>query len=433
MKYLTTLFTLFINFTLLSQPFIKGKIIDSETKLPISQVVIILNNNEKNILSDDDGNFKLISNHVQFNLHFKKLGYAEYHLKVEEADTTSLIIVLYKKPYELGEVEIDAEKRVAIMKNKRFYIEDYFILPNQTYLLVTSYIGEKGFNLMMSNNHNNIMITKKIEGEVNGELFLDCMGNIYLLSQTISRQVYLYSDTTFRFLTPVSRQSFDTLVLPCVAKIDNSYFLTKYNHSYTYTREGVDIKVSSNQALVYKIENHKRMPIKNLTYDQATLAMFKNEVKYQNAREEVSKYTGGSYSPYDILVSYNAIYRKIYAPVFAINDTLVIFDMFKKEINFFAKDGKACKTIAIERNDYPLYHKLEFLFDRVTNKIYLLSKQSSHQYVSKINLQTGKLYPPVQLYNDLANKIQVYDNEIYYILKDHIEEDGTSYLFKQKI
>ena len=65
--------------------------------------------------------------------------------------------------------------------------------------------------------------------------------------------------------------------------------------------------------------------------------------------------------------------------------------------------------------------------DYIPNSINLLGEQSG-----KINLNTGKLYPAIKLYNDLANKIQVYGDDIYYILKDHLDEDGTSYLYKQR-
>lgn len=429
MKSLLSILLLFTGSALFCQTIIKGKIIDSETKKPISQVVVTLNNNEKSVISDSAGNFKMSSFSTQFNLHAKKLGYTESHVKFEKADTASLKIVLTKKAFDLAEVEIDAEKRSEIIKNKRFYVEDYFILPNQTYLLITSYFGEKCFNVMLANNNNKVMYTKKLEGEVDGELFLDCLGNIHILSQTSARQVYLNSDTTFAFLTSISRQNFDSTIAPCVTKIENSYFFKKHNPAYDFTREGVKVHVNSNQALVYKIEKRQQTSVAFLTYDDETITMFNDELAFQERRKNTP---GVRYSPTDILIAYQAIYRKINTPIFNTNDTLVIIDTYKHQINHYLKDGKLNRSIAIEPKDFPSYHALQFLFDRVTHQVYLLTKESSHQYLRKINLNTGKLFPPIKLYNDFAKKIQVYGDDIYYILKDLLEEDGSAYLYKQR-
>jgi hypothetical protein len=157
--------------------------------------------------------------------------------------------------------------------------------------------------------------------------------------------------------------------------------------------------------------------------------MFKNELAFQELRK---KTPGVRYSPTDILIAYQAIYRKIYTPIFNVNDTLVILDIYKNQITHYLKDGKTSKTISIDNKDYPSYHTMQFVFDRVTHQVYLLTKELSHQYLRKINLATGKLYPPIKLYNDFAKKIQVYGDDIYYILKDHLEEDGSAYLYKQR-
>ncbi|MES2514887.1 MAG: carboxypeptidase-like regulatory domain-containing protein [Bacteroidota bacterium] len=413
---------------LFSQTIIKGTITDNDTKRPISEVVVTLNANERTVLSDSLGIFKIVTASKQFNLIFKKLGYAETRLTLEKSDSPDLNIVLSKKAFELAEVEISSEKRSAVIQNKRFFVEDYFILPGQAYLLVTHYMGQNGFNLMLGNAENKIKYSHKITGEENGELFLDCLGNIHLLSQTFARQVYLNSDSTFTFLPAVSRGMFDSTIAPCTTKIDKNYFFTSLNPSYTFEREGVKVKVNSNAAIVYKIEKQTRMDIKKLTYDKRTVVMFNDELNYQEQRK---KTPGVRYSPTDILFPYQAIYIKIYTPVFNVRDTLVIFDIYEKQIHFFTKDGKPDHIINLGE-DYATFHGLKFVFDRVTSQVYVLFKFNSGQYLRKVDLATGKLFPAIKLYNEFADKIQVYNSDIYYILKDHIDYDGTSYLYKQR-
>lgn len=416
----------------LAQHALKGRVYDRDTKKPLRDVIVLFNFNNQQVLTDSSGRFSISNTLAHASLLFKKLGYSSYKLALEDDSAGQSLVTVYmvKKELSLQEVQISAEKVAPLVKNKSFYIDDYFILPGKNFLLLAYFPGESGFSLVLATLHNKILSRTRFDNEQPVELFPDCVGNLHLVSDKYARQVVNTSDTTFTLLPAVSRAEFDEVVEPCVAKISKAYFFREYNKPGSFEREGVKVNVNSNAAMIYRAQDRQKTPVRYIAYSKAMATMQKEEVALQNRRESM-KGMGVKYSPMDILFAYSCIYRKIIAPVFLRNDTLVVFDFPNKEIALYNQAGTCVRKTAISIDDFPEFHDSNILFDRVTSKLYVLTKLQSGQHLREVNVYTGGVGSDIHLENTLGTRLQVYDDEIYYILKEH-DWDDTSYLYRQR-
>lgn len=421
---------------LAAQHSLRGCVYDKDTKKPLRDVMVLFNFGNQHVATDSLGKFTIVNHTARSPLLFKKLGYSSYHLALESDSLEQVPIAVYmaKKDVNLGEVEITAEKVNPIVKNKSFYIDDYFILPDKNFLLIAYFPGESGFSLVQVDIHNKVISRTRFDNEQPGELFLDCMGNLHLLTNLYARQIVNTSDTTFTLLAPVPRADFDKLVYPCVAKVNKAYFFREYNTPGSFVREDVKVDVNSNAALIYREQDQKKTLLRDITYSKGLATMQREEIAYQNTREQMCiQRMGVKYSPMDILFAYSCIYRKINVPVFLRNDTLIIFDFSDKEIALYDQAGTCLKKTPISEDYFPQYYDIRILFDRVTSRLYVLTKAQNggDLHLREVNIYTGAVSNNIQIKNTLGTGFQVYDDDIYYILKEH-DWDDTSYLYRQR-
>lgn len=126
----------FINFLSAQEHYnIKGKIIDVETKKNISDVVITILQNQKSILSNEDGSFELqveSEDNITQRLHYYRIGYYDTIVECKPSGK-QLIVKLRPKVYELGEVIISAKRNREKYQIGSYDISvggDYFLYKN---------------------------------------------------------------------------------------------------------------------------------------------------------------------------------------------------------------------------------------------------------------------------------------------------------------
>lgn len=94
-----------------AQQTIKGKIIDSENKIPLSGVTLINTQSNKSVTTDINGTFEINSGIYKLN----KTGYHEKIIEIN--DSKYFIIQLHIKPSELNEVVVNASHIPQKLKN----------------------------------------------------------------------------------------------------------------------------------------------------------------------------------------------------------------------------------------------------------------------------------------------------------------------------
>ena len=160
------------NLSSISQTSLNKVVVDSKTKLPIEFVNIYSENKEVNLLSSIHGKFTI---NYDLNIKtyiFNKTGYIVNSISLNDLRKLDTVFLI-EKPIELSEIDITVKKTEEVVKDKRFYVDDYLVLPNLDFLIITYKINVKGFEVCYYKKNHGITCSKKIKTEYNQHLFKD--------------------------------------------------------------------------------------------------------------------------------------------------------------------------------------------------------------------------------------------------------------------
>ena len=115
--------------------------------------------------------------------------------------------------------------------------------------------------------------------------------------------------------------------------------------------------------------------------------------------------------------SHNSWYRPVYAPLFVVADTLLVFDHTRGSLRKFTLD-------LIPAGEAPLYHQAKaesrywsgrLLQDRTGQQVYALFQRNGVAWLRSIDPVSGVLGEPFRLQYPYPEKVQVQAGRVYYI------------------
>lgn len=399
-------------------------IIDSKTRLPVDYVYA--NSEDKSItaVSDEEGKISLLTNFRIKFYTFYKMGYAEQ--VVLRADLLKKdTILLSEKPYELNEVAITAKIAGKIIEDKHYYVDDYIVLPNADFLIITSMINIKGFSVSYYKRDRGITCTKKFKDEYNERLFKDCFKNYQLVTMAYSRQFTFPTDSTFEFLPSYSRAKFDATIGGITLRID-SHFISKTHEAPESYHLRYYRLAGYSPFLTYKCRYKKQVTdFYTAVYSKEMRDMIQSELdEYANDAKL------GNPHPHDNLFFFGRIVKPLYVPVFLKNDTVILFNFQEENIVYLNKFGYVLGSVKIEK--FPQYHDFEVFYDEVKQKFYIQITDNDKHFLREINVYDGKLGRTIHLGYPFPKRIQIFNNKLYYLLREH-QWDDTGYLYMQSL
>ncbi len=396
-------------------------IVDAKTKLPIDYVYISSTDKKINLLSTKDGGFILIDDGKAVAFSFYKIGYLKKTISIAELLKRDTVF-LTEDILSLNEITVTAKIIDTIVKNKRFYVDDYLVLPNNDFLLITTRINKKGFEVVYYKKDIGITCTKKFKNEGGEHLFFDCFKNIHLVTNGFSRQVFFDSDSTFDFLSKYTKARFDSTIALCVLKVD-SQVIIKYSPPPTL----VQGKFLQNPFfLTYiKLSKNSRLPFYTAMYTKNIREM----IKYEIFDEQFMKLSPAAMENFHQLF-YSKIAGPIYAPVFLKNDTVVVFNFQENAIVFLNKNGVLLQQVSLNNAQYSSLHDFEVICDKQKQVFYIKTKGYDNASLQRINIYSGEISKGIKLEKIFAKNIQVQNGHIYYLVKEK-EWDDTQYLYQQ--
>jgi hypothetical protein len=127
-------------------------------------------------------------------------------------------------------------------------------------------------------------------------------------------------------------------------------------------------------------------------------------------------------------------YKELYAPLFHRNDTLFVFDYYKDLLFTYDKMGDEIDSIPIYHHYHPKQTgwKKQMIQDRVTGQIYSVHEKDGNYFLRHVDTQTGELGDMIKLYYRYVDKIEVYNNKVYYIYRP-FESIQKKYLYSEKL
>ena len=430
MKQLITIILIIINLSVFAQN-ISGIITNSNGK-PIKNANIIYANTKLGTATDSTGYFRI--KQINDTLIISQLLYKTEKIKIDN-NSKSLNIKLTEKQYLIDEITIKS-KYTKIVKNTPWII-DYDITPNNLYI---SYAGNEGPIIEIQDFNKNILYSEVSERFI--EFKHDCLRNIFL---HIGNEYFLinFKEFYYEIIDTYNETEFNEIDSFCDVKIDTIQIF----NDFSYTKENKIFKLNTltkQKTHLFSVTDVDDVIFVNEGYNQT-----KKRSNPINIEKELNKNIDFGITDYykqqvvrdiqfsklmadilsDDLFDKHIAHKRIEAPIFKINDTILVINNFNKSINYINKHGKLYKRNRFTAN----FNKLQIKFvkqDIINSKIYYFINEDNKTSIYYLNLFSNKLKKVLSLKTNIEKPI-VINNNIYYIYYDKINDTRT--LLKQCI
>lgn len=383
MKHVSALLFLFLITTasLFAQQAITLDVRDLDSKNPIRAVVTDI---EGNTIAETDSLGKCVLGENMLmkkeRVVIKSMGYKDFLLTV--AGLMSMTVFMETNTVSMKEAVITANKKAErLLRAYSESVVDYDISPEG--LALVTWGGLTGN-----------------EGKV---IFLDQQGD------TIA-----YRKLPFKPLSIIRSCDNDLFV-------ESDYFLYKV----TLTANNVDVQKSYASKYIPAIQscqqNMNGSYYFKFLYAEAFTTLYSTIKQHDSIRRDFFQI-----QDIDYILSRNnklnasglfdaATIRSINQSLFRKNDTLVLIDLFHKNIRYFHPDGKTIKTIALSLHNMDIA-ALKVVNDPVRGTFYLQHNKKKFLSFDEIDMETGHLYlNQITVNKPFADLLKIYDGNIYYV------------------
>jgi hypothetical protein len=399
-------------------------VVDARTRQPLDYVSIQSNDSKIQLMSNREGKFILIPDAKAVSFTFYRMGYLKQVMTLDKllaADT----VFMRERALELQEVTVSGEKLQPIVRDKRFYVEDYCILPNNDFLLITSKTVANDFELCYYSWDKGIRHSKKIRNEGGAHFVTDCFKHIHLLTDRFSRQVFFDSDSSFQLLPKYNRHTFDSALANCVLRIDTQVIMKQVLPPVPLLLPHFTVNRNAPFMNFMRVSRHAREPFYFVEYNARMREMIESELSeaQQLGDNDYRKECGA-------ILFFEKIAAPIYAPLFLKNDTVVLFDFQQYLIVFLDRAGSVLRQVRMDQEQFITLRDFEILHDAPAQKFYLKMRDADRSFIKRIDIYSGKVDKTIKLEKIFARNIQMANDRIYYLVREKGWDD-TQYLYRQ--
>lgn len=422
-----------------SQKSLTKVVVNSNSKLPIDFAFITSPDKKMSLMTNKEGKFMLIPDPEVKTYRFYRMGY--YPLNKSAAELAKCdTIFLKERSISLDEITVTSKVIETIVKDKRYYVNDYLVLPNSDILLLTSKINFNGFDIAYYKRDKGITCSKHIKNETGEEFKLDCFNNVQLLTNVYSRQLFFMSDSLFDFLDRNDRAFYDNTLGICVLKTDTEVvFKTSLPPRQIDETTYFDVYANSPFMTFVIASKHIRKRLYTVSYSKELKEMYYREVSDMKMIQATTKLltqgTGAHMASQQSCEAqmdlfFTKVAKPIYAPVFQRQDSIIVFNFNENVIVYLNNNGKVLKQVKIDEKDFSQFRDFEVIHDPIKQQFYLRTKGFDHCNLSLLDINTGKIAKKIKLEKKFAKNIQILNGHAYYLVKEK-EWDDTCYLYQQ--
>lgn len=368
----------------------------------------------------------------QFSLRHFKYEEKSYSRKIPPrlaGDTIRYVFTMdYIRNQNLGEVVVAAPGvPVVHFGSDRVHVEDYEFLQNGEVLLLTYPKNLKKGHELIQWDGTKVKSRFVLEGHRVNKLVRDFRGNPHVICEDAIFGVYLKNGKLG--IGKVDPHYFMSYVAPIIDTNEMRLYFSNFNKDYPAFDYFSFDRLDSVYQRIIGIQDDLMMELYRSEYKWADVRAklwAKNKELQTGVDAEI--WIGANYFTQSIY------YKELYAPLFQRNDSLFVFDYYRDQLRIFDETGARLDSVAIDHH----YDKRstgwqnKLIQDRVTGQVYALFDRSGFQYIGWVDARTGKIKEQVRLRDRFAEKIQVYNNHIYYIYRP-FESAQKKYVYKNRL
>jgi len=437
------IFLLLVTFFLVGQLFaqdstvVQFHLIDKKSGDPIPNVsgTISINSEKKHILTSRQLGLITIncSEKDKVNARFSHAFYDSQNLDIAvhrsiNEDTININVYLVT-----GKIQYVSEVNVkpigtpyVVYKSERLSVDDFEIKKDGKIILLTyTKRLNKGSELLLYDG-SKVQNSFQVPG-VALELVRDYRGNPNIVCEENIFGIYL-EDEQLK-IARLEKDYFIKYVMPIVDTQKTKMYFSNFNPLYP----AFDYYMYDQQDSSYNVMASVK--------DELMMELYRSEYKWVDVRTKIwAKYkeletgidaeiwVGANY------FTQSVYYEELYAPLFQRNDSLFLFDYYKDQLITFDFLGNRLDSVSI----YHHYRrkssgwKKELIQDQITGQIYAHFEKDGISYLGLIDVKTGEIKERVQLEFKYVDKIEVFDNYVYYIYRPY-ESAQKKFLYKEQL
>ncbi|MFT4758429.1 MAG: hypothetical protein ACI9XO_001604 [Paraglaciecola sp.] len=400
---------------------VKGKVLDKNALFYLEGVSIFEKNNQQNgTYSNKKGFFEINLSNPNSILVFSYLGYETTQERISPNLKEPKIVLLKPDIYQLPRVEISATLKLEPITEPYESIVDFTFWEDRVLYLKKR--GDQGYFLVLVEKNGYEIDEYSLKGQKIRDfeaVKMSCFGSLHLVCLNYGFQVDIVNNA-IQLGEKYTRNDYDYFIKPCVAQIDNSVIFKKELSngliSEFYTADAGEkwndlFRVAAQEELLRSYKEDRRIIALGQSLGAAQVATVA-ESRAIRAIQEKSDFLS------------RILYKGIRIPLFKRNDTLLIFNFYENQLQFFDKFGN---QLTARNINFHLNKKWDdrVIFDEKLGKFYAVFNNKNGRFLARIDVETGECAPPIHLESTFIKKMAIHDNVLYLL---HVERTEPNWV-----
>lgn len=413
-----------------SQTIITGKIKDN-TGHNLPGVNIYIDKTSTGTVTGADGNYFLrINKQPPFTINYSHVGYETISKPISKnmwRDSLVIDAVLKISQSILPTHTVNAYAAPeTVFASIEYNVADFEFYKDKLILLTYKNKIEKDAEIILADEKSVVICNKKILFAAK-ELFRDYQGNINIVCRDTVFRILVSRDEIF--LLPVDFNDFNELIRPCIDTLENNIIFSDYNPAYP-----------AFNYYSFSADKKKISPIRNIT-DEPLMREFRFEYYFLQPKEKLrARRLALEYKMDKHLIAAamtgfqrSFYYTPLYAPLFVINDSVLIFDHYENKLYCYNEYNEPVDSVGID------YHRLknekwkkELIKDEFNNKIYSIYERNGFYYLKGIDRASGKITSSFKLHYKYVENVKVKNDYVFYTYRP-FESLRKKFLYRELI
>jgi hypothetical protein len=414
--------------------FFYGKVFVADTREPLANVNISFVGSKLGSVTDQKGAFSFYIDTIPIFMMVSHLGFKTKRIFLD-GTSNSMTLYMEKEIRKLKEVEITANRIEPFFKDEHYTLRDYEIDSGLVYLLVYRNRVSKE-ELICKNLEGDTVARSGILTFAPVSLFKDCLGYLHVVGADSVFQVYR-EGKVLRMIHAAGRKNFNEVLSNCVASTNQVLFFKKMiNVNQGVEYYGID-RISKEKKMLSMVEDEDKLKMLRQNprdYSMLWQTLPGGRSVNSSLASGSSQSLGNDRAAFD---EWNWVHKALYRPIktalYKIRDFICIFDIPKKELEFYDLEGdfsyKLKINVDIIRDGR---WSGDIFLDENQSKVYTTFQKSTGTGLYRIDLNTGDLHKSLTLIHPYPQKIRIYKDQIYYMY-DVLGDPDNKTLYRQSL
>jgi hypothetical protein len=412
---------------------VSGFVKESASQKPVKNAVVRLSGSPFATNTDINGWYRLkLPEKSIYAILVSHLSFETYtqQLKRMNRDSVQVNIFLKEKSRFLDTIPVLAKQVPETLVGKPNYsIYDFDFYEDKLILLTSEKTLDKA-QIQLSDYSGKIVSyfpLPKGSGEAK-KFFHDYEGYTEVICEDTIFRLDVFN--TELIVSPVRRKDFEAYLKPVSDSLANNLYYSnqweKYpSFNYYYLKPNDTLS-----RVLNSITNEDLLKLYNFEY------YFLPSGQQLEARRLADYYKTDKHIIAALMSGFtqSMFYEPLYAPLFAINDTICIFNHHNDFLYHYNRKSQLIDSVKIGYHHPKNWRewKKQLFVDEAENKVYAFFSKNGHHYLKQINHQNGQEVLTYKLQHHSAEKIKIKDGYVYYVYRP-FDSTQQRFLYREKI